>query len=339
MPVSRHGRQRAGGDLAAAETGLPWRAMPGPVTRTGRASRRAVRAGGATASAPMKPVSSFSTSRGRPRSARGPPSGRCRRGGSRPPGAACRARRGPAGCAPACDHRVPDRGALGATSSSTPSRVGDRPPGQPGRSAAARSPPARCRRASDRDRHGLPTRGGGGARHRSLEIDVRGKVRTAEVRSKPLYSKAVYCRCFVQFLFVLQYFPILSNRFSFTTTSTLAFLADNYRVIYHPIDYYERVGKSKIRPWHFMDFTVLVLRMAMLFQPMRVFVPAAFLCGFLGLLKVGFDIFAYGLRTGTFGWSLLYQPVLSIFYDIVYCSCGFSVAADRYACGRTPTAY
>lgn len=111
---------------------------------------------------------------------------------------------------------------------------------------------------------------------------------------------------------VLQYFPILSNRFSFTTTSTLAFLADNYRVIYHPIDYYERVGKSKIRPWHFMDFTVLVLRMAMLFQPMRVFVPAAFLCGFLGLLKVGFDIFAYGLRTGTFGWSLLYQPVLSI---------------------------
>src|SRR5204863_7418878 len=29
---------------------------------------------------------------------------------------------------------------------------------------------------------------------------------------------------------IKQYFPILSNRFSFTTTSTLALLADDYRV-------------------------------------------------------------------------------------------------------------
>jgi len=47
---------------------------------------------------------------------------------------------------------------------------------------------------------------------------------------------------------VKQYFPILSNRFSFTTTLTLALLADDYRVVYHPIDYYRRVGNSKIVP-------------------------------------------------------------------------------------------
>ena len=108
-----------------------------------------------------------------------------------------------------------------------------------------------------------------------------------------------------------QYFPILSNRFSFTTTATLALLADGYRVVYHPIDYYRRIGNSKITPRHFMDFTILVLRMAMLFQPLRIFVPLAFSCGLLGVLKVVYDIVTVFPRASGFGWSLLYQPVLS----------------------------
>ncbi|MGH8507408.1 MAG: glycosyltransferase family 2 protein [Gammaproteobacteria bacterium] len=108
-----------------------------------------------------------------------------------------------------------------------------------------------------------------------------------------------------------QYFPILSNRFSFTTTLTLALLADDYRVVYHPIDYYRRVGKSKITPRHFMDFTILVLRMAMLFQPLKIFVPLAFGFGLLGTGKIIFDILSLFERTSTLGWSLFYQPVIS----------------------------
>jgi glycosyltransferase involved in cell wall biosynthesis len=110
---------------------------------------------------------------------------------------------------------------------------------------------------------------------------------------------------------VKQYFPILPNRFSFTTTVTLALLADNYRVLYHPIDYYARVGKSKIVPRDFLDFTMLVVRMAMLFQPLKVFVPLAFLSGLLGILKVVYDIVSFIPRTGHFDWSMFYQPVLS----------------------------
>ena len=110
---------------------------------------------------------------------------------------------------------------------------------------------------------------------------------------------------------VKQYFPILSNRFSFTTTVTLALLADDYRVIYHPINYYQRVGKSKVTPRHFMDFTILVLRMAMLFQPLRVFVPIALWCSFFGMLKTIYDIMTSFLRMPTFSWSILYQPLLS----------------------------
>ncbi len=110
---------------------------------------------------------------------------------------------------------------------------------------------------------------------------------------------------------VKQYFPILPSKFSFTTTLTLALLADEYRVVYHPINYHRRIGKSKITPWHLMDFMVLVLRMALLFQPLRVFVPLAFACGLLGTAKALFDIVALFQRTSSLDWSLLYQPVLS----------------------------
>jgi len=110
---------------------------------------------------------------------------------------------------------------------------------------------------------------------------------------------------------VQQYFAILSDRFSFTTTVTLALLADGYRITYHPIDYYARVGKSKIKPGDFMEFLILVLRLAILFQPLRVFVPLAAVVGSLGILKVVLDIMAFFPRHLGAHWSLWYNAVLS----------------------------
>jgi glycosyltransferase involved in cell wall biosynthesis len=110
---------------------------------------------------------------------------------------------------------------------------------------------------------------------------------------------------------VEQYFSVLSNKFSFTTTMTLALLADDYRVVYHPINYYQRIGRSKIVPRHFIDFTILVIRMAMLFQPLRVFVPIVCTSGLLGVIKITFDVTAAVIRHGGFSWSLLSEPVIS----------------------------
>jgi glycosyltransferase involved in cell wall biosynthesis len=108
-----------------------------------------------------------------------------------------------------------------------------------------------------------------------------------------------------------QYFAVLSNRFSFTTTITLAYLADDYRVVYHPINYFARIGKSKIRPRHFMEFCILVLRTAMLFQPLRVFLPLALGFALLGIGKAGSDIVAFALRTPSPETAMFSQPVLS----------------------------
>jgi glycosyltransferase involved in cell wall biosynthesis len=108
-----------------------------------------------------------------------------------------------------------------------------------------------------------------------------------------------------------QYFAVLSNRFSFTTTITLAYLADDYRVIYHPINYYARMGKSKINPRHFMDFIILIIRMSMMFNPLKVFIPLALFSGGLGILKVIYDIVALFARASHRDWTLLLQPALS----------------------------
>ena len=110
---------------------------------------------------------------------------------------------------------------------------------------------------------------------------------------------------------ITQYYSVLSNRFSFTTTSTLALLGDDYQVVYHPIDYYKRTGKSKIRPKHFMEFMILVLRMAMLFQPLKVFIPLACAFGVAGFLKLTFDVSLFFQRTAVIEWASLYSPILS----------------------------
>ncbi len=110
---------------------------------------------------------------------------------------------------------------------------------------------------------------------------------------------------------VMQYLSILPNRFSFTTTITLALLGDDYRIVYHTIDYHRRIGKSKITPRNFMDFLILVLRMAMLFQPLKVFLPVSFLCSIIGLIKIVLDIFGLFQRAEIFRWSLIFQPTLS----------------------------
>ena len=88
----------------------------------------------------------------------------------------------------------------------------------------------------------------------------------------------------------MQYFPILPNQFSFTTTITLAMLCDNYAVSYFPIDYHKRIGKSKIVPWDAGSFAILILRMAMLFRPLRVFIPIALVCLLYGVTKMSIDL-------------------------------------------------
>jgi len=81
----------------------------------------------------------------------------------------------------------------------------------------------------------------------------------------------------------------LPNGFSFTTTITLALLSNSYRVKYISINYFERGGKSKIRPIRdTIGFFSLITRTSLYFNPLRVFMPIS-----LSFLTVGFILLAY----------------------------------------------
>lgn len=71
-----------------------------------------------------------------------------------------------------------------------------------------------------------------------------------------------------------RFLSILPDGFSLTTTITLAMLTNNYLVEYVPIDYFARVGNSKIRPIHdTVNFIQLVMRIALYFAPLKIFFP------------------------------------------------------------------
>ena len=72
----------------------------------------------------------------------------------------------------------------------------------------------------------------------------------------------------------LKYFHLYPDGFSFTTTITMSLLCDGYNVDYHPIDYFHRKGKSKIKPIKdTIGFFKLLLTMAMYFNPFKFFSP------------------------------------------------------------------
>ena len=84
---------------------------------------------------------------------------------------------------------------------------------------------------------------------------------------------------------VLKYLQLLPNTFSFTTTITLALIKGAYNISYIPIRIKPRKsGKSAIKPIRDgFRFIMLILRMTILFSPLRVFLPVSFLLFLVGI--------------------------------------------------------
>jgi len=81
-----------------------------------------------------------------------------------------------------------------------------------------------------------------------------------------------------------RFVHLLPDGYSLTTTITLCMLASNLSVVYHPIDYGQRVGHSKIKARHFFKFIFLVLRLTFLFQPLRILLPLGAVALVVGII-------------------------------------------------------
>lgn len=76
---------------------------------------------------------------------------------------------------------------------------------------------------------------------------------------------------------IMRYMHLCPAGFSFSTTSTFALASRGYRVEFVPIQVERRVGKSSVSVATGFQTILLILRLASLFNPLRVFLPLALL--------------------------------------------------------------
>ena len=98
----------------------------------------------------------------------------------------------------------------------------------------------------------------------------------------------------------LQYLHLLPAGFSCVTTLTMSFLSNGYSVRYTPIDYAPRAGRSKFH-WRRDTARYLrqVIRMVLLWNPLRFFAPIGSILGAAGAGKLIYDLATKDLRVAT----------------------------------------
>jgi len=112
--------------------------------------------------------------------------------------------------------------------------------------------------------------------------------------------RAVKADRFQEFLYLLP------NGFSYPTTSTMAFFRSAYPVAYVPIKAAQRMGKSHIKPLRDgVRFLLIIFKIATLYSPLKLFVPASALFFLLGCANYAWTYIREGRLTNmsTLMWS------------------------------------
>jgi len=124
--------------------------------------------------------------------------------------------------------------------------------------------------------------------------------------------------------YFLKYSHLLPNAFSWTSTITLAFFRDALNVNYVPIEINKRQGgKSTVKISDGFKLLMSIIRIIMLFSPLRVFLPITI---FLGILTFMFGIYDIIQRNITDTTIILLVTTMIIFF--------FGLLADQISAIR-----
>ena len=113
---------------------------------------------------------------------------------------------------------------------------------------------------------------------------------------------------------VVKYVHLCPAGFSFSTTITMAFFNRGYKVAYVPIQVRKRVGKSTVSVSTGLETIILILRIATLFDPLRLFVPLSALLALTGL--------AWGVPYAAYGHGVSVGAMLAIVTGVLMFSLG-----------------
>jgi len=105
------------------------------------------------------------------------------------------------------------------------------------------------------------------------------------------------------------------NGFSLTTTMTVAFFREGYNIKYTPIVVKKRLGKSSVNIFDGFRALLLIVRLFMIFSPLRIFLPSSLvLLGFGGYLLIN-DLLAENIQDITI--LIILTGLLIFFFGLI----------------------
>lgn len=97
-----------------------------------------------------------------------------------------------------------------------------------------------------------------------------------------------------------QFLYLLPRGFSCVTTITMTFLANGYSIKYVPIPYAARAGRSKFHWWgDTRRYLLQVVRLTLMYEPLRVFGPPAVAVSLIGGGKLVYDLVTKDFRVAS----------------------------------------
>ncbi|HEY59645.1 MAG TPA: glycosyltransferase family 2 protein [Anaerolineae bacterium] len=99
---------------------------------------------------------------------------------------------------------------------------------------------------------------------------------------------------------VMRFMHLCPQGFSFSTTITLILFNRGYDIKYVPFEIKKRVGKSTVSLATGFDTLLLIIRIATLIEPLRIFVPFSLITGLIGLAwGIPYALAGHGVSTGS----------------------------------------
>jgi glycosyltransferase involved in cell wall biosynthesis len=118
----------------------------------------------------------------------------------------------------------------------------------------------------------------------------------------------------------LKYVHLLPNGFSLSTTLTFAFLKAGRIIRYIPIVVNKREGKSSVNQvTHGTHALLLMLKMVVLFNPLRIFIPSAILLFGGGAVYAVLQVYVFGAPAGIADTTVLLclSGLLTFFFGLL----------------------
>jgi glycosyltransferase involved in cell wall biosynthesis len=116
---------------------------------------------------------------------------------------------------------------------------------------------------------------------------------------------------------IVRYLQLLPDSFSASITSTIILLERGYPIAHHTVDLNQRVGTSKVKISDGFVALMLVLRILMLFAPMRIFLRFGFLLFAVGLVYGLVMVFTMGQGLPTSALGAMLGGVLTALVGLI----------------------